>query len=138
MSEEIAQSNAALHESYRQISTQAQQLYEASIRDGLTGLYNRRHFDAVVDRLIVEAQYSAAPLALAIADIDDFKRINDGFSHATGDAVLRALAALLIAEARPGDVVARYGGEEFTLAFPNADLATATALCERLRQRVET
>lgn len=138
MSAELAQSHAALRDSHQQISAQAQQLYEASIRDGLTGLYNRRHFDSVVEGMIAAATLNAPPLALAIADIDDFKRINDGFSHATGDAVLRTLATFLTETARPGDVVARYGGEEFTLAFPNTDLAAATALCERLRQRVET
>jgi diguanylate cyclase (GGDEF)-like protein len=137
MSEELARSNAALHESYRQISAQAQQLYEVSIRDGLTGLYNRHHFDAVMDRLIVEADHNRTPLALAIADVDFFKRINDEFSHATGDAVLRALSALLSQETRTQDVLARYGGEEFVIAFPYTDLATATALCERLRQTVE-
>jgi diguanylate cyclase (GGDEF)-like protein len=137
MSEDLAKSHAELHESHRRISEQAQQLYEASIRDALTGLYNRRYFDETVTRIATETAANAAPLSLAITDIDFFKRINDHYSHATGDAVLRIIGKILRAETREEDIVARYGGEEFTLAFPNTDLPTAVSLCERLRRSVE-
>lgn len=137
MSEDLAKSHAELHESHRRISEQAQQLYEVSIRDALTGLFNRRYFDETVTRIATETAASAAPLSLAITDIDFFKRINDHYSHATGDAVLRIIGKILRAETREEDIVARYGGEEFTLAFPNTDLPTAVSLCERLRRSVE-
>lgn len=137
MSQELAQSHEALHDSYRQISAQAQELYEVSIRDGLTKLYNRRYFDEVATQLAAQSAADGTPLTLALADIDFFKRINDGFSHAMGDAVLRQVADILQQETRPQDRVARYGGEEFVLAFPKTGLTEATAIAERLRSRIE-
>ncbi len=138
MSQELAQSHEALHDSYRQISAHAQELYEVSIRDGLTKLYNRRYFDEVARQLTAESDAAGMPLTLALADIDFFKRINDGFSHAMGDAVLRQVADILQQETRPEDRVARYGGEEFVLAFAKTGLTEAAAVAERLRQRIET
>ncbi len=73
-----------------------------------------------------------------VADIDDFKRVNDRFSHAVGDRVLRTVGDLLRSTLRPTDLAARYGGEEFVLAFPETDVAGARALCETLRRAVET
>jgi len=78
------------------------------------------------------------PLSVMIGDIDFFKKINDRFSHATGDAVLRQVGAILREHTRGSDVVARYGGEEFVIAFPETELDEAAAFCERLRQKIES
>ncbi|MBI3512993.1 MAG: GGDEF domain-containing protein, partial [Proteobacteria bacterium] len=75
--------------------------------------------------------------AVMIGDIDFFKRINDRFSHATGDEVLRHVGRILAEHTRASDVVARYGGEEFVIAFPETEIDEAAAFCERLRQIIE-
>jgi diguanylate cyclase (GGDEF)-like protein len=137
MSVELAEAHEALQQSHEQISRQAKQLKELSIRDGLTGLYNRRHFDEQATRLFAEADRYNQPLSVMIGDIDFFKRINDNFSHATGDEVLRRVAQLLKANTRESDILARYGGEEFVIAFPQTSLEDAAALCEKLRGIIE-
>ncbi|HEY9104947.1 diguanylate cyclase [Chitinimonas sp.] len=137
MSEQLAESHAALQASHRTISEQAEQLREMSIRDALTGLYNRRHFDEQARQLFEQCQRYERPLAIVIADIDHFKRINDQLSHATGDAVLRQVGALLQSHVRQSDLVARYGGEEFVLALPETTLPQAAALCEKLRDLLQ-
>lgn len=137
MSEELAQSHAALAESNRQIRAQAEQLRELSVRDALTQLHNRRHFDEQAGQLYDLAQRHDQPFAVMIGDIDFFKRINDGFSHAMGDTVLRQVAELLRGHIRHTDLVARYGGEEFVIAFPQTALPQAEMLCEKLRGVIE-
>ncbi|WP_115050325.1 ligand-binding sensor domain-containing diguanylate cyclase [Xanthomonas arboricola] len=101
--------------------------------DALTGLPNRRHFDEALARDIGRARCSARPLVLAILDIDHFKRINDHYSHASGDAVLHEVGVLLTAAARASDLPARLGGEEFALLLADTTLADAQALCQRIR-----
>lgn len=86
---------------------------DLAIRDGLTGLYNRRYLDALIVQEIHRARRHKSHFALLFIDIDDFKRINDSHGHQKGDFVLCALAELLSNAARAGDTVARYGGEEF-------------------------
>jgi diguanylate cyclase (GGDEF)-like protein len=103
----------------------------------LTGLYNRRHFDEHVARTFAQAERYGHPLTVMIGDIDFFKRINDGFSHAVGDAVLCQVARILQDNTRESDVVARYGGEEFVIALAETPLSQATNLCEKLRAKVE-
>ncbi|WP_372383319.1 diguanylate cyclase domain-containing protein [Xanthomonas sp. NCPPB 1068] len=103
--------------------------------DVLTGLPNRRHFDEALARDISRARRSGRPLVLAILDIDHFKRINDRHSHASGDAVLHEVGALLTAAARASDLPARLGGEEFALLLADTALHDAQALCERIRTR---
>ncbi|MBB3119883.1 sensor domain-containing diguanylate cyclase [Pseudoduganella violacea] len=137
MSEDLARSHAELNASHQTILQQAAQLRELSIRDGLTGLYNRRHFDEQATTLFKQAVRHQRPLSLMIGDIDYFKRINDQFSHAIGDAVLRQVSALLRDHIRQSDLVARYGGEEFVLALPETAGPQAVALCEKLRRRIE-
>jgi diguanylate cyclase (GGDEF)-like protein len=114
-------------------------IYELSIRDGLTGVYNRRYFQEQFAPALYHAEVNNQALAVALADIDFFKRVNDQFSHAVGDAVLCQTAQLLRVHARDGgnDLLARYGGEEFVLMLPQCDLQTAHSHCERLRQAIE-
>jgi diguanylate cyclase (GGDEF)-like protein len=137
MSDALAASHEALQASYQKISQQAEELRELAIRDALTQLYNRRHFDGYTPRLYEQSVRYTRPLSVMIGDIDFFKKINDRFSHATGDAVLREVGKLLREHTRASDVVARYGGEEFVIAFPETELTVAAEFCERLRQRIE-
>jgi diguanylate cyclase (GGDEF)-like protein len=134
MSDELAQSHERLQASYRTISQQADQLREQAIRDALTGLYNRRYFDERAAWMYQQSIRYGHPMAVAIGDVDNFKTINDKFSHAIGDAVLRELSDLLRQHLRSSDLAARYGGEEFVFAFPQTGIAEAAECCERLRQ----
>jgi two-component system, cell cycle response regulator len=112
-------------------------VYESSVRDGLTGVFNRRHLE---ERLAAELAYSVrhkTPFSLAMFDIDRFKSINDTHGHAAGDTVLKATAALLGASVRTEDMVARYGGEEFVVLARGVPLAGAIQFAERIRLGLE-
>jgi two-component system cell cycle response regulator len=114
----------------------SQRMYDLSVRDGLTGLYNRRHLDERVTSELAFAQRHATPLALLLVDIDHFKQINDRFGHQAGDAVLQRVAEVLAQSVRTEDVVARYGGEEFAVIGRGIDPVGAQAFGERLRTLV--
>lgn len=137
MSEELARSHEQLQASHRTILEQADKLKEMSIRDALTELYNRRHFDEQAQTLFAQSLRHGRPMTVVIGDIDFFKRINDRFSHATGDEVLRQVSAILRNHMRLSDLVARYGGEEFVIALPETSLPQAAALCDKLRDMIE-
>lgn len=131
----------ALTEAFNRMSEELgqahEQLRELSIRDPLTQLYNRRHFNEQAARLFEQAQRYEHPLTLMIGDLDHFKQINDHFSHAVGDEVLRRVGRLFVEQVRKSDVVARYGGEEFVIAFAETDCKQAWQLCDNLRRAVE-
>jgi diguanylate cyclase (GGDEF)-like protein len=137
MSEKLARSHEELSESHQTILAQAEQMRELSVRDALTKLHNRRHFDEQASTLFSHAVRHKRPLSMVIGDIDFFKKINDQFSHATGDAVLRQVGEILRSHMRLSDLVARYGGEEFVIAFPETELPQAAALCDKLRAMIE-
>ena len=106
--------------------------------DGLTGLANRRSFDAALTTETRRASRNSAPLSLLMMDIDHFKSFNDTYGHQHGDECLRLVAEAIGGVARrAGDVVARYGGEEFAVILPNTGLDAATVLAERIRCAVE-
>ena len=112
------------------------QLYESSIRDVLTGAYNRQHFN---ERLGAEIAYAVRHRqggSLVIFDIDHFKRVNDTYGHPAGDAVLRHVSGLIAARLRAEDVFCRYGGEEFVVILRGVDLGGAARAGERLRGAV--
>ena len=115
-------------------------LYEQAERlattDGLTGLLNRRTFNAQLHGRLREAQRYGRPLSLLLLDIDHFKKVNDSYGHPAGDAVLRSVAAMLAKQARETDIVARYGGEEMALILPETDGWGAHAIAERIRKAV--
>lgn len=111
-------------------------LREASMRDDLTGLFNRRAMNEALQRAWLRHRRTAGPLAALVIDLDHFKRINDTGGHAAGDAVLVRVAALLQSQLRAEDVVGRAGGEEFWLVLPETPRAHAVALAERLRQQM--
>ena len=113
-------------------------LQDQATRDPLTGLANRRHFMEQLEDEISRSRRTGQRLAVAIADVDHFKAINDTHGHATGDEALRTLAGVLTDHQRRSDLVARHGGEEFTVLMPETDLDGARTAMEGLRQRVES
>ncbi|MBO0662644.1 PleD family two-component system response regulator [Jiella sp. MQZ9-1] len=114
-----------------------QDTIELAVRDPLTGLHNRRFLDSRLFRAQQRAADGLEGFALALLDIDHFKRINDGFGHDAGDAVLTEFAARLTTTVRGSDLVCRFGGEEFAVLMPGADLQTAGQIAERIRQTIE-
>ena len=112
-------------------------LCELSLRDPLTGLSNRRHFRAVLDRTIDVVARSGDPALLLMVDIDHFKSVNDTHGHMAGDQVLQAVAQTLAKCVRPMDTVARYGGEEFAVVLPNCHALFGVTVAERIRQAIE-
>lgn len=115
-----------------------EKLRTQSLRDPLTGLYNRRYMEDALDRYISLADRDGSPLAVVMVDLDHFKKLNDTHGHAKGDAVLREVASQLVGSLRPADVVARYGGEELMVILPNCGLEDARLKAEMLRGRIES
>jgi diguanylate cyclase (GGDEF)-like protein len=113
-------------------------LREASQRDALSGLYNRRAMNEELERQWQRYLRNRRPFALLLLDIDHFKRINDSHGHAVGDQVLVHVAHMLQSHARATDTVARMGGEEFLLLLPEMSDAEALRLAERLRATLQT
>ena len=124
----LALSNIALREKLR---TQ-------SLRDPLTGLYNRRYMEDALDRYVSLAERNGSATSVVMIDLDNFKRVNDEHGHAKGDAVLRDVAGQLVGGLRPSDVVARYGGEELMVILPDCGRDDAAAKAEMLRLRIES
>jgi diguanylate cyclase (GGDEF)-like protein len=120
----IALENARLHDVVQR----------QAITDELTGLVNRRRFLAALEAEVVRARRLGGPLSVVLADLDDFKPINDRFGHHAGDAVLVGFAGVIREHVRDVDVAGRLGGEEFALLLPETDLRGAQAGAERLRR----
>jgi len=129
--------NVSLTEANLQKTMLLDQLERQTYEDALTGLANRRRLDQRLDEEFARAARHGRPLALAIADLDNFKLVNDRYSHAVGDAALRSLAKLLSSQVRHTDLVARFGGEEFVLVLVESDADAALRVCEKLRMAVE-
>ena len=108
-----------------------------AMEDSLTGLANRRQLDERLGEMMREARERGSVITLALADVDHFKGINDRFSHAVGDEVLRCVGEVLRTHCRSGDIAGRYGGEEFVLVFRGLDMRAAAEACERVRRGVE-
>lgn len=108
-----------------------------SSRDALTGLANRRHFEAVLARELDRVARAGEPALLLVLDIDHFKQVNDRRGHVAGDLVIKAVADALQHSVRPMDTVARIGGEEFAVALPNCPPAFGPMVAERVRARIE-
>jgi diguanylate cyclase (GGDEF)-like protein len=134
---ELEALNASLTEANVVRIALVDQLERQTYEDALTGLANRRRLDLRLSESFALVQRHGRPLAVAVADLDHFKRVNDEHSHAAGDAVLRTLAGLLQSQVRQTDLVARYGGEEFVLVLSEADAEAARVVCEKIRSTVE-
>jgi diguanylate cyclase (GGDEF)-like protein len=115
----------------------ARKLYESAVRDPLTGIYNRGHFDERLTGEFAYALRTQEPLTIMLLDLDHFKRVNDTHGHQAGDAVLTAAARALGGIVRVEDELARYGGEEFVIVARGIDHAASLAMAERLRDTIE-
>jgi diguanylate cyclase (GGDEF)-like protein len=112
------------------------QLYQFSIRDGLTGLYNRKSFDDKLESEFTRSKRYGHSLSMVMIDIDFFKNVNDTYGHLAGDAVLTNLSKLFGRYFRSVDYIARYGGEEFAIILPETPINGAVLTTERIRMAV--
>ncbi|PWQ96313.1 diguanylate cyclase [Leucothrix arctica] len=112
------------------------ELQESVLRDSLTGLYNRRALASLGDEMTKESHRKGHSVCVAMIDIDHFKKINDTYGHPIGDEVLVSISQRMLRVSQNSDMLVRYGGEEFALILFDADLAVATAACERIRKTV--
>ncbi len=122
-----------LHRKNRELEKAKAEIERLARTDGLTGLLNRQHFMAELDRAVSATRRHRRHLAVVMADLDHFKRINDTFGHQAGDAALERFSGLLAGNSRKEDILCRYGGEEFICAMPDTDRESATAFAERVR-----
>lgn len=122
----LALSNMKLRETLRNLS----------IRDPLTGLFNRRYMEEVLEQELLKAKRYGRSLGVIMLDIDHFKRFNDTYGHEAGDLVLRELSVFMQNHIRLTDIPCRFGGEEFTLILPEADMALTQQRAEQVRQGV--
>jgi diguanylate cyclase (GGDEF)-like protein len=114
------------------------EVHENSVRDSLTGCFNRKHALEVVDAELRRARRSQMPLSMVMFDLDHFKRINDRYGHLGGDAVLSAVGARMKAVLRGSDLKCRYGGEEFLILLPDTQVSGALRVAENLRRELES
>ncbi|MEO8486064.1 MAG: diguanylate cyclase [Betaproteobacteria bacterium] len=132
--------NRELERKVREVEELQSRLAAEAVHDPLTQLFNRRYLDSVVPALLSGANRRAAPLALALVDLDYFKGVNDRHGHLAGDRVLMQIGRVLATSLRPADVLCRYGGEEFCVVLPDTDGAGArtalATLATRLRELV--
>gem|GEM_PF-1230296 len=133
----ISQANRQLEQRITEVYQLQEQLREQAIRDGLTGLFNRRHFDERLAAEIERGKREGQGISLVMADLDHFKALNDRHGHQGGDRLLCAWSDLLRSSFRATDVLCRYGGEEFALVLPGSSLEDATARAEYLRVRLK-
>jgi diguanylate cyclase (GGDEF)-like protein len=135
--EKLLLSDAEKSELLELLRIQSEAFEHQAREDALTRLANRRRVDEAIDAYFSESKRSGRPLGFAMLDIDFFKTINDRFSHATGDAVLRVMGQILREHQRPGDMAARVGGEEFVCILAGSDLAGSRTFCERMRLAIQ-
>jgi diguanylate cyclase (GGDEF)-like protein len=128
--------NVSLTEANLQKTMLLDQLERQTYEDALTNIANRRRLDQRLADEFALALRHDRPLAVAMADLDNFKAVNDRFSHAVGDAALRATAKVLTSLVRHTDLVARFGGEEFVIVLVETDAAAAMQVCEKLRTAI--
>ncbi len=140
---EMEQTNKQLAEKFNASSREISRLREdlesmreEAMTDGLTGIANRKFFDAELRRAAMEGMENGAPLSLLMIDIDLFKKFNDSFGHQTGDQVLKLLSATLLSSIKGQDTAARYGGEEFSVILPGTGIDGGIRVAETIRNGV--
>ncbi|PHV07311.1 hypothetical protein CSQ96_11495 [Janthinobacterium sp. BJB412] len=139
MGEQLCRRDQEAHQHADELESLNRQLETLSTTDGLTGICNRRRFDEVLSNEWSRAARLQQPLALALLDVDWFKKFNDRYGHLEGDECLRRVALILAGSVcRAGDMVARYGGEEFAIIAPNCDATQARGLASKLHQAFGT
>lgn len=131
----LRRANQKLKAQIAEIEALQEQLREQAIRDALTGLFNRRHFESLLSAEIKQCLRESKPLSLVIIDIDHFKTVNDRYGHQMGDRVLQDLGKLLQTNEKIRKIPCRYGGEEFVIILPGSGLEKATEYAETLRQK---
>jgi len=104
--------------------------------DALTGLFNFRHFETVLQAEMDRSKRSGIPTSLVLVDADHFKAVNDTYGHEAGNLALQHLANILRGEVRTTDIVCRYGGEEFAMIFPETHLNLAVKVADRIREQI--
>lgn len=124
--DEAHAANLQLHDTMKKVE-------EMAATDALTGLYNRRHFNRVLEQMFSESQRYGHDLSIVMIDLDGYKRLNDTFGHQVGDQLLTMTGKVINATLRKMDVAARYGGDEFVLLLPHAGAAEAESVVERIR-----
>ena len=132
----ILRNNRRLADAHAQLRQAHRDLEQVAITDRLTGLFNRSKLDEVLTIEVALARRYEKPLSVIMADIDDFKAINDRFGHQVGDRVLRNVALVFLETSRQTDVVGRWGGEEFVVICRETMLEDAVRIAERMRERV--
>ncbi len=134
----VEEKTAALHDALFQVSKLNMDLARTSITDALTGLYNRRHFDTLLNTELKRAAREGRPISLILMDADHFKQVNDTYGHQVGDECLQQLATVITQALRkPPDHAFRYGGEELAILLPGTDLAGAIVVAEKVREMVD-
>jgi diguanylate cyclase len=131
---------SSLEESHSQIQSLRSSLSHAQevvLQDPLTGTGNRRQFDIVMNKAIIECENKRTPMSLVMCDIDHFKRVNDAFGHQVGDELIKMFARVIEGSVRESDTVIRYGGEEFAVILPMAEVEAARVIAERIRRQFE-
>ncbi|WP_163291950.1 diguanylate cyclase [Desulfovibrio sp. JC022] len=121
----------------RQVAARTMELQKMSQTDMLTGLYNRRKMDEVLQREFDRFKRYKRPLSLILIDIDNFKEINDTYGHAVGDKVLVRFAGILLSSTRSMDRIGRWGGEEFIIVCPETTVSEGVIIAEKLRSHIE-
>ncbi|MBI5887920.1 MAG: diguanylate cyclase [Deltaproteobacteria bacterium] len=135
--DEIGQLSKAFRTMAEAVKRRDEALRGLAVTDGLTGIYNHRHFKDELEKAVKAARRFKRPLSLLMADIDFFKNYNDAHGHTYGDAALRKVAELFSKNLREVDIAARYGGEEFAMILPETGLKDALAAAERIRLRIK-
>ena len=134
---ELKQAKDNAEQLARELKTANDSLRKLAYRDGLTGLYNHRYFQEVLEAELDRTNRYKNPLSLLFIDIDFFKKVNDTYGHIIGDQVLQEISQQLTKLVRKCDLVSRYGGEEFTVIMPETTLSSARTMAQRLRRGIE-
>jgi len=134
---ELKQAKEKAEKFAHELKTANEQLREMAFRDGLTGLYNHRYFQDLMDNELSRSRRYKKDFALIMLDLDHFKKINDQYGHPVGDIVLKEASKAIEDTIRDSDFAARYGGEEFAIVLPETELKGAAILAERLRKAIE-